>query len=90
MVLLEAAHVTVTALLFGLVLGVAYGWVAAQSVLGSVPMPPLWQAPTLLLPAVPVIPTLIVVGATAVLTLIAAVVPTRLATRATPVEVLAE
>lgn len=90
MVLLEATHVTVTALAFGLVLGTAYGWVAAQSVLGSVPMPPLWQSPTLVLPAVPVGPTLVVVAATAVLTLIAAVVPTRLATRATPVEVLAE
>lgn len=90
MVLLEAAHVTVTALAFGLLLGVAYGWVAAQSVLGSVPMPPLWQAPTFVLPAVPLVPTLIVVAATAVLTLVAAVVPTRLATRAAPVEVLAD
>lgn len=90
MVLLEATHITVTALAFGLVLGTAYGWIAAQSVLGSVPMPPLWQAPTFVLPAVPVVPTLIVVAATALLTLIAAVVPTRLATRATPVEVLAE
>ena len=90
MVLLEAAHVTVTALIFGLALGITYGWVAAQSVLGSVPMPPLWQAPTFVLPAVPLVPTLIVVGATAVLTLVAAVVPTRLATRASPVEVLAD
>lgn len=90
MVLLEATHITVTALAFGLVLGTVYGWIAAQSVLGSVPMPPLWQAPTFVLPAVPIVPTLVVVVATAVLTLIAAVVPTRLATRATPVEVLAE
>lgn len=90
MVLLEATHITVTALAFGLVLGTVYGWIAAQSVLGSVPMPPLWQAPTFVLPAVPLVPTLVVVAATAVLTLIAAVVPTRLATRATPVEVLAE
>ncbi len=90
MVLLEAAHVTITALVFGLLLGAAYGWVAAQSVLGSVPMPPLWQAPTFVLPAVPLVPTLIVIGATAVLTLVAAVVPTRLATRAAPVEALAD
>lgn len=90
MVLLEATHITVTALAFGLVLGTVYGWIAAQSVLGSVPMPPMWQAPTFVLPAVPLVPTLVVVVATAVLTLIAAVVPTRLATRATPVEVLAE
>jgi len=90
MVLLEAAHVTVTALLFGLLLGTAYGWVGAQSLLGSVPMPPLWQTPTFVLPAVPVIPALVIVGATAVLTLLAAVVPTRLATRAAPVEALAD
>lgn len=90
MVLLEAAHVTVTALAFGLLLGIVYGWVAAQSVLGSVPMPPAWQSPTFVLPAVPLVPTLIVVAATVVLTLVAAVVPTRLATRAAPVEVLAD
>ena len=90
MVLLEAAHVTITALAFGLVWGTVYGWIAAQSVLGSVPMPPSWMSPTFVLPAVPLVPTLIVALATAVLTLVAAVVPTRLATRATPVEALAE
>ena len=90
MVLLEAAHITVTALVFGLALGVAYGWVAAQSTLGSVPIPPMWQAPTFVLPAVPLVPTLILVVATAVLTLVAAVVPTRLATKAAPVEALAD
>lgn len=90
MVLLEAAHITITALAFGLLLGAAYGWVAAQSTLGSVPMPPLWAAPTLVLPTIPVVPTLVVIAATAVLTIVAAVVPTRLATRAAPVEALAD
>ncbi|MGV9194653.1 FtsX-like permease family protein [Microbacterium sp. MC2] len=90
MVLLEAVHVTVTSLVFGLVLGVAYGWIGAQSLLGSVAMPPLWQAPTFVAPAVPWMPVLIVVAATAVLTAVAAVVPTRLATRVTPVAALAE
>ncbi len=90
MVLLEAAHVTVTALAFGLVLGIAYGWVGAQSLLGSVRIPPAWEAPTFITPAVPLLPVLIVVGATAVLTLVAAVVPTRLATRVAPVAALAE
>ncbi|UYK41629.1 ABC transporter permease [Microbacterium terricola] len=90
MVLLEAAHLTVTALAFGLVLGVLYGWIAAQSVLGSVPIPPAWMAPTLVAPAIPLVPVLVVVAATAVLTLVAAVVPTRLATRVAPVEALAE
>lgn len=90
MVLLEAVHVTVTALVFGLLLGVAYGWIAAQSLLGSVPMPPLWQTPTFIAPAIPWLPVAIVTGATAVLTVIAAVVPTRLATRVSPVAALAE
>ncbi|WP_218683497.1 FtsX-like permease family protein, partial [Microbacterium sp. BF1] len=40
MVLLEATHITVAATLTGLVLGVAYGWIAAQSLLGSVPTLP--------------------------------------------------
>jgi putative ABC transport system permease protein len=90
MVLIEAAHVTVTALAFGLVLGVVYGWVAAQSLLGSVAMPPSWSAPTFVAPAVPWLPVAIVVAATAVLTLAAAVAPTRIATRTSPVEALAE
>ncbi|MBN9177696.1 MAG: ABC transporter permease [Microbacterium sp.] len=89
-VLLEAVHVTITALAFGLVLGVAYGWVAAQSLLGSVTMPPAWLSPTVVAPAIPWGPVAVVVGATAVLTLVAAVVPTRLATRVTAVEALAE
>jgi len=90
MVLLEAAHITITATVTGLVLGVAYGWAGAQSLLGAVPMPPSWSAPTFVAPAVPWIPVAIIVVATAVLTLVAAVVPTRLATRVAPVEALAD
>lgn len=88
MVLLEATHITLTAVLFGLVLGVAYGWAGAQSVLGSVPLsmgiPAFFVAP-----AVPWLTVGGVVLAAAVLTLVAAVTPTRLATRAVPVEALA-
>ncbi|WP_065571608.1 ABC transporter permease [Microbacterium oleivorans] len=90
MVLIEAAHVTVTALLFGLTLGVLYGWVAAQSLLGSVAMPPLWMSPTFVAPAIPLLPVAIVIVATAALTLTAAVAPTRIATRTAPVEALSE
>ena len=90
LVLLEAAHVTITALLFGLVLGTAYGWIGAQSLLGSVPMPPAWSAPTFIAPGVPWLTVGVVVAATAALTLLAAVVPTRLAPRVAPVEALAE
>ncbi|WP_194409452.1 ABC transporter permease [Microbacterium cremeum] len=90
MVLLEAAHVTIAATATGLVLGIAYGWAGAQSLLGAVPIPPSFSAPTLVAPAVPWIPVAVIVLATAVLTLVAAVVPTRLATRVAPVEALAD
>jgi putative ABC transport system permease protein len=90
-VLLEAAHITITALAVGLVLGVAYGWAGAQSLLGSIPLDPdAASIGTLVWPAVPVWPIVAVIVATAVLTLLAAVVPTRLATRVSPVEALAE
>lgn len=90
MVLLEAAHITITAAVTGLVLGVVYGWAGAQSLLGAVQVPPAWSAPTFVAPAVPWIPVAVIVVATAVLTLVAAVVPTRLATRVAPVEALAD
>ncbi|MBD3943135.1 ABC transporter permease [Microbacterium sp. NEAU-LLC] len=90
MVLLEAAHITIAATATGLVLGIAYGWAGAQSLLGSVAVPPSWSAPTFVAPAVPWLPVAIIVVATAVLTLVAAVVPTRLATRVAPVEALAD
>jgi putative ABC transport system permease protein len=90
MVLLEAAHITIASLVTGLVLGIAYGWAGAQSLLGSIAMPPAWLSPTFVAPAVPLGPVLAVIGGTAILTLVAAVVPTRLATRVAPVEALAE
>lgn len=88
MVLLEATHITLTSLVFGLVLGVAYGWAGAQSVLGSVPLQ-LGTEAFLIWPAIPWPSVGVVVAAAAALTLIAAVAPTRLATRAEPVEALA-
>ncbi|MGM7697831.1 FtsX-like permease family protein [Microbacterium sp. A84] len=90
MILLEALHVTITATATGLVLGVLYGWIAAQSLLGSVRMPPDFEATAgLVAPAVPWVPIVVIVIATAVLTLVAAATPTRLATRVAPVEALA-
>ncbi|MFC5433677.1 ABC transporter permease [Microbacterium suwonense] len=89
MVLLEAVHITVAATLTGLVLGIAYGWIAAQSLLGSVPVLPDYEPAGMVYPAIPWIPVAIIVGATALLTVIAAVTPTRLATRVAPVEALA-
>ena len=91
MVMLEAAHITIAATVTGLVLGVLYGWAGAQSLLGSIPTDP--DAPvvgTFVWPAVPVWPVVAIVVATAALTLVAAVVPTRLATRVAPVDALAE
>lgn len=89
MVLLEALHITVAATLTGLVLGIAYGWIAAQSLLGSVPVLPDYTPAGLVLPAIPWLPVVVIVVATALLTVIAAVAPTRLATRVAPVEALA-
>lgn len=89
MVLLEAVHITVAATTTGLVLGVAYGWIAAQSLLGSVPVLPDYEPAGLVYPAVPWLPVVIIIAATALLTVIAAVAPTRLATRVAPVEALA-
>lgn len=88
MVLLEAAHVTIAAVAFGLVLGVGYGWAGAQALLGSVSLTGETGG-SLLAPAVPWSVVAVIVGATAVLTLIAAVGPTRLATRVSPVAALA-
>jgi putative ABC transport system permease protein len=91
MVLLEATHITVTATLTGLVLGIVYGWAGAQSLLGTVPADPeRYEGPSFVLPTMPLVPVLVIVAATAVLTLVAAVVPTRLATRVTPVAALAD
>jgi putative ABC transport system permease protein len=89
MVLLEAAHVTIAATATGLVLGIAYGWIAAQSLLGSVPSLPDFHPAGFILPVVPWAPVAAIVVATAVLTLVASVAPTRLATRVAPVEALA-
>jgi len=84
MVLLEAAHITIASTLLGLVLGVAYGWIGAQSTIGYMP-----EGGLIVAPAVPWAPVAVVLGSMAVLTLVAAVTPTRLATRISPVEALA-
>ena len=89
MVLLEAAHVAIASLATGLALGVVYGWAGAQSVLGSVRMPPAFTEPMVIFPAIPWGLVVAVIVATALLTLIASVVPTRLATRVAPVQALA-
>ncbi|WP_238439447.1 ABC transporter permease [Microbacterium sp. JZ31] len=89
MVLLEATHITLTSVVFGLVLGIAYGWAGAQSVLGAVPLQ-MGLSAFIVTPAIPWLTIGGVVAAAAVLTLVAAVTPTRLATRVAPVEALAD
>ncbi|WP_300265201.1 ABC transporter permease, partial [Microbacterium sp.] len=60
MIMLEALHITVTATVTGLVLGVLYGWIAAQSLLGAVHMPPNFnQTAGLIAPAVPWVPVVV-------------------------------
>lgn len=89
MVLIEAAHLTVTSVALGLVLGVVYGWAGAQSLLGSIGVPPLFSSPTFVLPSIPWATVAIVALATALLTAVAAVTPTRLATAVSPIDALA-
>ena len=81
MVLAESAQMTLTALAFGLVLGVFYGWAAAVTLLGSQSG---MMAPTIPWP---------IIGGVAVfgiaLALIAAAAPARRAIRVSPVAALA-
>ena len=83
MVRAEALQLTAAAVIVGLVLGIGYGWVGAQSVLGSV------TGASLLLPVIPLWLIVAVVVAGAVLTAVASIAPTRRATSIAPVVALA-
>ncbi|AZS38900.1 ABC transporter permease YtrF [Microbacterium oxydans] len=89
LILLEAAHITITATVTGIFLGVLYGWIGAQSLLGSLGAAVPGGTATILGPQIPWIPIVIIVIATSLLTLVAAVMPTRLATRSSPIDALA-
>ena len=84
MILTESAQLTFTAVLLGLVLGAFYGWVGAQSMLGSIN-----GSPGIVFPAVPWLIVGIVAVAGAALTAIASWAPSRRATRVSPVAALA-
>lgn len=84
MVLAEAAQLTVTAIIVGLVLGIGYGWAGAQSMLGG-----MNGLPGLVPPVVPVWLVVVVVVAAALLTAAASLAPTRRAASIAPVVALA-
>ncbi|THG35168.1 FtsX-like permease family protein [Glaciibacter flavus] len=81
MILTESAQMTVAAVLLGLVLGVFYGWAAAQSILGSL-------THGIIAPALPWPIIAIVVIGGAALSLAASVAPSRRATTVSPVVAL--
>jgi putative ABC transport system permease protein len=83
MILAESAQLSVAALLVGLVLGSFYGWAGAQSLFGSI-QGVGWIAPSLPWPLIGVLAV-----ATALLTVIASITPSRRATRISPIEALA-
>ncbi len=83
MVLAEAAQMSIASVLFGLVLGVVYGWCGAQALLGSMLGGGL---------VAPSVPWFVVGGAVVIAAVLAAassVAPSRRATRVSPVAALA-
>ncbi|AZZ49996.1 ABC transporter permease [Rathayibacter rathayi] len=81
-IVFEAATTSITAVILGLALGIAYGWTGALSFLGSLPA---------VVATAPVVPPALVLGlvlATLLLTVVAALIPARRAVSVTPVEAL--
>ncbi|WP_281534843.1 ABC transporter permease [Cryobacterium breve] len=83
MILAESVQMTVAAVALGLVLGVAYGWAAAQSLFGSV------THAGLVAPSIPWVLVVLCVAGTAVLAVGATILPTRRAVSIPPVAALA-
>jgi putative ABC transport system permease protein len=83
MILAESAQMSVASVGLGLVLGVGYGWAAAQSLLGSL------SGTGLVWPTMPWNMLGILVVGAAVLAGLAAVAPSRRATAVSPVAALA-
>ena len=84
MVLAEAAQLTITAVVVGLILGAIYGWVGAQTLFGSI-----HGSPGIIVPGIPWVVIGVLVGGAVILTLVASVAPARRATRVSPVTALA-
>jgi putative ABC transport system permease protein len=83
MVLAESAQIALTAIVIGLALGTLYGWIGAQSLLGSIP------GGGLVVPVLPWSYLVTVAAGGALLAVLAAVPPTRRATAVSPVAALA-
>ena len=84
MIVAESAQLTLASVLVGLALGTFYGWVGAQSLLGSIN-----GGPGIVVPGIP-LPFLVgVVVLAAILTVTASLAPSRRATRIAPVAALA-
>ena len=84
MVFSEAVQLTSAAVIVGLVLGTFYGWVGAQSLLGSIK-----GSPGIVVPGIPWLLIGIVVLSAGLLTVIATIAPARRAIRVSPVTALA-
>lgn len=84
MIVIEAAQMAITSIVLGLVLGIAYGWFGAMSLLGSV-----GGGVGIVTPAVPIVLIVVLAFVAAALTFAASSLPSRRATRVTPVEALA-
>jgi putative ABC transport system permease protein len=82
MILAEGAQLTAGAVVFGLLLGILYGWVAAQSLLGAV-------VHGIVSPAVPWPIVVVVIGGGAMLTAVSCVIASRRASAVSPVVALA-
>jgi putative ABC transport system permease protein len=83
MILAESAQLTIAAIITGLALGILYGWIGAQSLLGGIPGGGLRP------PSVPWTFILFVVLAATLLAVVASIAPTRRATSVAPVAALA-
>jgi putative ABC transport system permease protein len=81
MILVEGAQLTVGALVFGLLLGVFYGWVAAQSLMGGL-------VRGVLAPSVPWAMVVVVAGGGVLLTAVCSIVASRRAGAVSPVVAL--